>query len=346
MRKELDSEEIKRMMEEILAADALELTRCPERNEEDLYIPYMMNDAVEYYIVLTQCKDFGDKKKDFPQGTTVEMVEKEDCTGIILRMPEGRFVTLWYQQAYSEKMFYQYHGIGHFWRSGQEQWRQLVYAIGTSYDKQEYLGEDACNPKEHELIHLMEFAPFRYWSPIKEDLDDRYEDSILGIQTMQRLCREAGDVSFLKELFFYQALCRIPFLSKKYLQKVYAMKLLKPQRINLYHHIVKKFELASMEYQPRKYSESQQKEMQQERECVIERLEEEGYRGEYPVFWKKKQCIVATEEHPFIIQSMDYDDFHFRIQFMVSESDIEIPNAGFFEGKGRIYKEFSEEMLI
>ena len=37
---------------------------------------------------------------------------------------------------------YRYHEIGHFWRDGAEQWRQLVYMIGTIREKYRFLGED------------------------------------------------------------------------------------------------------------------------------------------------------------------------------------------------------------
>ena len=95
---------------------------------------------------------------------------------------------------------YQYHQIGHFWVKGQEQWRQLAYMIGTIYDKYEYPGEKVLSRKEKELLRLMEFAPFREWSPINESLEDRYPATYEGIERMMALSKEAGDNSYARLL--------------------------------------------------------------------------------------------------------------------------------------------------
>ena len=76
---------------------------------------------------------------------------------------------------------------------GQEHWRQLVYMTGTIYDKYEYMKEKACSDLEMELMHLIEFPPFRFWSPVEESLEERYPSSPQGTACMKKLAKEAGD---------------------------------------------------------------------------------------------------------------------------------------------------------
>ena len=58
--------------------------------------------------------------------------------------------------------------------------------------------------------------------------------------------------------------------------------------------------------------------------------------------------VVAAEEHPFTVFGLEYADFTFRIQFMVSETrePQRIWNAGFFEGTGRIAPSLQEPEAI
>lgn len=342
MKKRLEQKDLIKYLNDLLEVEALELIKCPEINDEDIFIPYMMNDAVEFYLILKNCKIFGEQYKDFTYETKAEAIENKEKKGIVLRMKDRKFVTIWYNEAYSEKKLYQYHGIGHFWRKGQEQWRQLVYAIGTGYDKAEYLGQESCNEIEKELIPLMNFAPFRYWTPLKEDLDDRYIDQSNGIDTMIHFCKAAKDFDYLRKVNIYKLLYRIPIVSKKFLQKRMAVELLTKKRIKLYKVIYDKLEQASKLYDSRIYSFEIHKEMEEQRNKVEKILKYKGYSGLYPLFYKNHQCVVAMEEHPFIIQSMDYDDFYFNIQFMVSESDNDTINAGFFEGNGKVYKSIKD----
>lgn len=76
------------------------------------------------------------------------------------------------------------------------------------------------------------------------------------------------------------------------------------------------------------------------------KLHQKGYHGTYPIFWNEYQQITLAEEHPFTI--LDWDDFNFHIQYMISETtkttsamytseefnvDTIPVNLGFFKGK-------------
>lgn len=84
---------------ELIDCGALELLRCLEGNPNDMYIPYMMNDALEDYFILTECTAVGELKTEFPRGTTVELVPEHQGNSLILHRPDGTLLTLQYQQA-------------------------------------------------------------------------------------------------------------------------------------------------------------------------------------------------------------------------------------------------------
>lgn len=326
------NEMLKNCIQELIDCSALELLRCLESNPNDMYIPYMMNDALEYYFILTECTAIGELKTDFPLGTIVEAVQYSDGKGLILRRPDETILTLQYQDCKSVRQLYQYHMIGHFWREGQEQWRQLVYIIGTIYDKLHYIGEEACNAAEKRLLPLITFPPFRYWSPIHGDLNDCYMDTEEGICCMEAFAREAEDREYLSLLQQYRQ------NPDQKMIELLAQALTKPERKVLYHTIWKKLSCASSCYPMRDYGIVLNTKIAAERKRAAELLYQKGFKGRYPCFQRETMQVVAAEEHPYTVFGLEYDDFTFRIQFMVSHSYTPetIWNAGFFEGNGMI----------
>lgn len=320
-----------------------------ENKQTNCYIPYMMNDALECYFVLKNCRvtgEFGnfacDKVRD------VEFVNDDIHTALVLRQPNGNVSTLWFEDIAKVLKCYRYHEIGHFWVAGQEQWRQLVYMIGTIYDKFSYMGESLCNEEELALLPLMEFAPFRYWSPIHESLDDHYPDTLSGFACFKELCKEAGDSLLLRltERYekvtcggfgitdFYRKLA-LPGIIKKL-----ALELNRSGHETLYELIYQKVCEASSQYPARDYGDSLSTKIMEARHSVSEALTAKGYVGEYPRFSLGNRSLLVTEEHPFTLAALEYENYEFRIQFMVSEtlSPSRYLNQGFFEdakGKNR-----------
>ena len=333
-----DSIAMKRLLEyleELIACNALELVRRPESDSTNIYIPYMMNDAVECYLILKGCKVTGDMPERIPQGTSLQSTENGSKRGIIFCLPDGSRISLWFLECEKVMELYQYHQIGHFWMKGQEQWRQLVYMIGTIFDKYTYIGETACNAEERELLPLITFAPFRYWSPVHEDLESRYPDAVAGIQCMQKLAQEAGDRAYKRITGVYLFLFRLRILPMGLLTRKLARALNKPARTALYELIYNKVYKASAQYQERDYGETLNKKIREKRSRVEQGLKMQGFSGEYPLFQKENEMILATEEHPFTV--LESEDFSFRIQLMVSKMKDAKPalNAGFFDGNDR-----------
>ena len=200
---------------------------------------------------------------------------------------------------------------------------------GTLHDKCVYLGDEACSEKEKALFHLIEFGPFRKWSPIQEDLEEKYPPTYEGIDCMRQLAREAGDWKYERLLCVYK---KFPF---RWLETWLSRRLEKPSREALYQLIYEKIRAASCEYPVRRYQEEEQYRIDVCRQEADTFLRGKGFQGTYPEYYKESMWIQAAEEQPFTI--LESSDYVFRIYFMISERKKGRcgRNSGFFHGRGR-----------
>lgn len=333
----LSCTELLSYIKELLACNAFELHIG---NNTDFYIPYMMNDALECYLMLENGHLTGNYLADYDGDTSVELITTENKPGIIFHQGIENVFTLWFENSYRILKLYRYDQIGHFWVKGQEHWRQLVYIIGTIYDKYNYMGNVVCNEKELALLPLMEFAPFRYYSPLHESLDEYYTETKDGTDCMIKLAEEAGDKHFL---FFLRLYKTIP---AKMFVKPIAFMMNHTSRQPLYELIYRKMQTASISYPERHYPQKLRERILQARSNVSQKLYAEGFHGEYPRFHKDNVQILATEEHPFTI--LESETFDFKIQLMISKAAKNFSglNAGFFKKKGNLCDIISLDKLI
>lgn len=294
-------------------------------------IPYMMNDALECYLLLKNSSMTGEFLPECKETLEAEFISDKQRTALIIHQGMENVFTIFFESVWKVTNCYQYHSIGHFWVEGQEQWRQLVYMIGTICDKYDYLGESVCNQQELSLMPLMGFAPFRMWSPIHESLDDRYPETVEGAELMYSLSMGSG----LKWFAFLVRLYR--FFPLRFLANLLGKKLTKTGMEPLYELIYERVVSASTPYPIRDYGDAMNDKIHVERENATRILYQKGFSGTYPLFCREGIQLVAAEEHPFTFTFMDYKDFHFRIQFMVSECTdrANALNAGFFRKRGR-----------
>lgn len=88
------------------------------------------------------------------------------------------------------------------------------------------------------------------------------------------------------------------------------------------------------------------------RQEVVDFLIGHGFSGEYPRYVNADKCmsVLVTEEHPFTLSALEYENYEFRLQFMVSETSgsSDYLNQGFFmdsdcgKNKGWIAKSVRE----
>ena len=329
---ETNLEEISRSIQllvQIFEYQVFEL-QVEEKDENQTgYVPYMMNDAIECYLSFHGLRISGKYDKDYEGEMWAQLEEREGRYGLIVHQGEESVFTMWFDEIMEHTNCYWYHEIGHFWREGAEQWRQLVYMIGTIREKYRFLGEEVCNDQEMEIMSLIEFAPFYYYFPINEDPEEWYEKSEEGLWCMRNLAMQAGDKDYLKWIDKYE---KHP---TKRMEMTLAKKLQDPKRQDLYELICEKVCNASDSYPARNYGERINEKIQRYREQVDKKLKEQGFMGTYPQYESEHLWVQVTEEHPFTI--LESEDFKFKIQLMISECRDKHPrkNAGFFNGWGR-----------
>ncbi len=325
--------ELQAYIEEIIACEAFEFHRSKDSSGvQSFYIPYMMNDALECYLMLADGHMTGEYRPEIEAAVTADFMDTDAGPAIIFRQGTENVFTVWYQSCFRVLECYRYDQIGHFWVKGEEHWRRLVYIVGTIYDKFNYMGDSVCNEKEQALMPLMEFAPFRYFSPIHDSLDSYYEESEAGFACMKALAEEANDGAFLRLMKLYEL---SPF--KTWMAKLLANAMQSPKRNRLYQLIFEKIREAASEYPERTYPDGLHKKIKNMRGEVQEQLLSDGFTGTYPLFHKENIQILAMEEHPFTI--LESEHYGFKIQYMVSEvkkrdRSGHLLNAGFFKKKG------------
>ena len=259
---------------EIFEHQVFELHLGEERGRKtDFYIPYMMNDALECYLVLRDAWMTGDYLELDPEEYPIQgqLAWRDDKSALIVKQGKENVFTIWFAELTEVFQCYQYHRIGHFWVQGQEQWRQLVYMVGTVYEKYQYLGDAACNTEEQAFMRLIEFSPFRYWSPVGESLDDRYPSTREGALCMRELALEAGDKRYARLAGLYG---RFPV---GFLKKKLARRLCDPGRQALYELLYEKIRRASLAYPKRVYGEPLDGQILRERKQVHHRLHGAGF---------------------------------------------------------------------
>lgn len=322
----ISKEEAEELLESLVELEAVELQILNEKEGQKkglVRFPYMMNDAVEYYLELQNCTvrgewDADDSVEDF------SFVKSDSSEGLILRQFSGNTITIWYERIFRVAECYQYHRIGHKWReaAGEENLRRIVNLLCVMHDKVHYLGGMFCNEAEKELYELAEFGPLRYYSPINESILEWYPETEAGAQAMIRLALKAGDEAYRK-------------LAEKYLEEIrtgkhlnkrissLAKELIRKEHYGIYQTLCEEIEKASIQWKVRNYGQKRNQEIAAYRERMEEKYHTLGYEGTYPVmekeiskgFGKETSVVEFVEEHPFTV--LEYEDYEFRIFSMM-----------------------------
>ena len=191
------------MLEELLEQDQFELL-LPEYK-----LVYLMNDAVESFLVFENATMTGTYQKDY-EGPLDASVNYENGEYVLVVHQGDSVVTLFYQSLSLEVHLYDYGEIGHFWVESYEYLRQLEYRIAILHDKLEYLGAEFCTPNEQKLAQVEQFPPLNYccYPAVPEKYivpkDNPWQPTEKAIAVMEELAEEAGDKSMLKMLKYYR----------------------------------------------------------------------------------------------------------------------------------------------
>lgn len=321
----IKKEETEQLLGELLDSEALEiqiLTESGGRPDTIVRIPYMMNDAVEFYLEFQKCIVRGTWENEEPT-VSFSLVENGDSDGLILRQKSGNIITIWYEELWKNAECYQYHRIGHKWRraSGEENIRRIVNLLCVIHDKVSYLDGDFCNKEEVELACLAEFGPLRFFSPINESILEWYPETQNGTEVMKKLAAEVEDFSFLRSLEKYEEDLKNGKVSERRIQTL-AKEFLKPVHERLFRNIEEKITTASVRWKVRDYGQKRNEENEAYQKRIEKQYKELGYEGTYPYLKKKEgkseRMVEFVEEHPFTV--LEYEDYVFRIFSMKTEA--------------------------
>lgn len=187
--------------------------------EQDIRLVYLMNDAVESFLVFQNVRMTGEYKDDY-EGELDATLEKQGQKFVLIVHQGDTVVTLFFENLIQENHFYEYGTIAHFWVKKYEYLRQLEYRLAILRDKYDYLGEKSCNEKEKQLAQLVDFPPLNYCCypavPAKYIVprENPWEPSEDALMVMEELAERAGD-RFLKVVLKLYRKYPIPFLAKR-----------------------------------------------------------------------------------------------------------------------------------
>ena len=180
----------------------------------ELRLIYLMNDAVESFLVLKNARMTGNYVRDYEgefEGS-LERTDRDVCEAeYILVIHQGQNVfTVFFEDILLETYLYNYGELGHFWVEGYENLRVMEYQIAILRDKYEYLGEKYCTEQERKLAMLRDFPPLNYlfYPAVPEKyivpVDNPWEVTAEALAVMQELSEEAGDEKLGKMLWRYE----------------------------------------------------------------------------------------------------------------------------------------------
>lgn len=209
------SNEVLEKLAQLLEQDQFELIFT----EQDIRLVYLMNDAVESFLVFQNARMTGEYKDDY-EGELDATLEKQGQKYVLIVHQGDTVVTLFFENLIQENHFYEYGTIAHFWVKKYEYLRQLEYRLAILRDKYDYLGEKSCNEKEKQLAQLVDFPPLNYCCypavPAKYIVprENPWEPSEDALMVMEELAERAGD-RFLKIVLKLYRKYPIPFLAKR-----------------------------------------------------------------------------------------------------------------------------------
>ena len=307
--------------EEILADPVEKLKLLLEQGEFELLeektegkityrLVYLMNDAVESFLILKNCRMTGEYLADYEGEIETELreykkenVKSETGSGnhpgkneYILVVHQGDSVcTLMFTGLEEKVCLYNYGAIGHFWVKGYEYLRQLEYTFAILRDKKEYLGEKYCNRREQKLAALADFPPLNYtcYPAISKEYlverDDAWKPTGQALMVMEELLRESGDKQLLRLVRLYA------MFPVKVLARYIAMQLHRSKHKKVAQVLLQQVRQAAKAYPERKFSEKEENQFREQRKRAQDYAKEweaKGYRTD--IF--REEPFVASRD--------------------------------------------------
>ena len=296
------------MLAELLEQEQFELL-LPEDNQADgdkgadISLVYLMNDAVESFLVFKEAKMTGKYLKDY-EGMLDATLSKEKDTYILTVWQDDQAVTLFFKDLEVEVHLYEYGGIAHFWVPEYEYLRLLEYQIAILRDKYDYLGENFCTDIEKKLAHLADFPPLNYtcYPAVPEKYlvprGDGWKPTKAAVDVMTEMAKEANDKNMVSALRFYR-LFHGRWMTKRIAEM---MRQIKHQRLVVL--IAEKMQEGTGNYPKRIFDEKMENEFKHRLEKAVKRQKKLIADGIRALVFREEPFTTAKESLDFHVYLM------------------------------------------
>ena len=297
---QISQERALEMLEELLEQDQFELL-LPEYK-----LVYMMNDAVESFLVFENARFTGEYLPDY-EGTIKAVLEKKEKEYIlVVNQGEDSVFTIFFESLKLEIQCYDYGKIGHFWVEGYEYLRQLEYRIAILRDKVDYLGEqkNCCTKEERKFALLAEFPPLNYCSypSVKPEYvvpkSEPWQVNLDAIRLMKELAIQVKDKMLIQMLALYE---QYPV---KTIAKIIAKMLHRKRHLAVIRLLNKKLQKEAGNYPKRSFGKKSNAEHKKQIEQAYERQKAWKAKGvEAEVLWQEP-FVYAQDSVEFEVYVM------------------------------------------
>lgn len=284
------SNEVLEKLAQLLEQDQFELIFT----EQDIRLVYLMNDAVESFLVFQNARMTGKYRDDY-DGELEATLEKQGQKFVLIVHQGDTVVTLFFENLIQENHFYEYGTIAHFWVKKYEYLRQLEYRLAILRDKYDYLGEKSCNEKEKQLAQLVDFPPLNYCCypavPAKYIVprENPWEPSEEALMVMEELAERADD-RFLKVVLKLYRKYPIPFLAKRIGNMLH-----RNRHSKVVDLIDREIQEASKKYPCRYFGRDIELKVQQTMNAVKERQNQLKEKGQQSVILREEPFTTAQD---------------------------------------------------
>lgn len=277
--------------------------------EAKVRLVYLMNDAVESFLVFKNVRITGEYNRDY-QGELEASLEKQGQKFVLIVRQGETVFTLFFDDLVMENHLYEYGTIGHFWVKNYEYLRQMEYRLAILRDKYDYLGEEYCNEKEKRLAQLVDFPPLNYccYPAVPEKYivpkENPWVPTEAALSVMDEFASRAKDRTLGKILRLYREF-PVPFIAKRIGNMLH-----RNSHGRVVDMINEEIRVASKKYPRRNFG--------RDAECKIQETLYKVQRRQELLKNKGQQSIILREE-PF---STAEDSIEYKIYLMIWKKGI------------------------
>lgn len=299
------TDEVVGKLAQLLEQDQFELIF----QEAKVRLVYLMNDAVESFLVFKNVRITGEYNRDY-QGELEASLEKQGQKFVLIVRQGETVFTLFFDDLVMENHLYEYGTIGHFWVKNYEYLRQMEYRLAILRDKYDYLGEEYCNEKEKRLAQLVDFPPLNYccYPAVPEKYivpkENPWVPTEAALSVMDEFASRAKDRTLGKILRLYREF-PVPFIAKRIGNMLH-----RNSHGRVVDMINEEIRVASKKYPRRNFG--------RDAECKIQETLHKVQRRQELLKNKGQQSIILREE-PF---STAEDSIEYKIYLMIWKKGI------------------------